>query len=116
MNPKLNKIRLDKIKDLGFKEEKVVIDEDDEEEGQMDQLLGTIRIPKNLRLLSERLPKSNYGSKSRKEDSSQMQSFTDASIKNVEGSVDGQNMNSNQQLESILEETAEKSNQKSGGV
>jgi hypothetical protein len=36
MNPKLNKIRLDKIKDLGFKEEKVVIDEDDEEEGQMD--------------------------------------------------------------------------------
>ena len=24
-------------------------------------MLGTIRIPKNLRLLSERLPKSNYG-------------------------------------------------------
>jgi hypothetical protein len=25
-------------------------------------MLGTIRLPKNLRLLSERLPKSNYGS------------------------------------------------------
>lgn len=25
-------------------------------------MLGTIRMPKNLRLLSERLPKSNYGS------------------------------------------------------
>lgn len=25
-------------------------------------MLGTIRVPKNLRLLSERLPKSNYGS------------------------------------------------------
>jgi hypothetical protein len=24
-------------------------------------MLGTIRVPKNLRLLSERLPKSNYG-------------------------------------------------------
>lgn len=24
-------------------------------------MLGTIRLPKNLRLLSERLPKSNYG-------------------------------------------------------
>jgi hypothetical protein len=26
-------------------------------------LLGTIKVPKNLRLLSERLPKSNYGNK-----------------------------------------------------
>ena len=26
-----------------------------------DIMLGTIRVPKNLRLLSERLPKSNYG-------------------------------------------------------
>jgi hypothetical protein len=26
-------------------------------------MLGTIRVPKNLRLLSERLPKSNYGRK-----------------------------------------------------
>jgi len=24
-------------------------------------MLGTIKVPKNLRLLSERLPKSNYG-------------------------------------------------------
>lgn len=29
-------------------------------------MLNTIRVPKNLRLLSERLPKSNYG---RKQDS-----------------------------------------------
>jgi hypothetical protein len=30
-------------------------------------LLGTIRVPKNLRLLSERLPKSNYEKKPKKE-------------------------------------------------
>ena len=29
-------------------------------------MLGTIRVPKNLRLLSERLPKSNYGGNSKK--------------------------------------------------
>jgi len=29
-------------------------------------LLGTIKIPKNLRLLTERLPKSNYGEKGEK--------------------------------------------------
>ena len=29
-------------------------------------MLGTIKVPKNLRLLSERLPKSNYGKKSEK--------------------------------------------------
>lgn len=29
-------------------------------------LLGTIKVPKNLRLLSERLPKSNYGNKKEK--------------------------------------------------
>jgi hypothetical protein len=28
---------------------------------EQDLMLGTIRVPKNLRLLSERLPKSNYG-------------------------------------------------------
>lgn len=93
MNTKLNSIRVSKIQDLGiFKVEKVVIDGDDEDEGDRDQLLCTIRIPKNLRLLSERLPKSNYGSKSRKDDNSQ-QSFTDTSIRNVEGSIDGQTLN-----------------------
>jgi len=29
-------------------------------------LLGTIRVPKNLRLLSDRLPKSNYEKKDKK--------------------------------------------------
>lgn len=29
-------------------------------------MLGTIRVPKNLRLLSERLPKSNYGGSGKK--------------------------------------------------
>lgn len=28
-----------------------------------DDLLGTIKVPRNLKLLSERLPKSNYGNK-----------------------------------------------------
>jgi hypothetical protein len=42
-------------------------DEQGAEEGQ-NLLLGTIKVPKNLRLLSERLPKSNYGgSKPKKE-------------------------------------------------
>jgi hypothetical protein len=31
-----------------------------------DIMLGTIRVPKNLRLLSERLPKSNYGGNNKK--------------------------------------------------
>jgi|LauGreDrversion4_2_1035121.scaffolds.fasta_scaffold92543_1 hypothetical protein len=35
-------------------------------------MLGTIRVPKNLRLLSERLPKSNYGSVQRKKDPSKL--------------------------------------------
>jgi hypothetical protein len=29
------------------------------------QLLGTIKVPKNLKLLSERLPKSNFGHKNK---------------------------------------------------
>jgi hypothetical protein len=32
-------------------------------------LLGTIKVPRNLKLLSERLPKSNYGDKNRKSES-----------------------------------------------
>lgn len=35
-------------------------------------MLGTIRVPKNLRLLSERLPKSNYGTSSRKKETSKL--------------------------------------------
>ena len=38
-----------------------------DDENGADLLLGTIKIPKNLRLLSERLPKSNYGSTKPKE-------------------------------------------------
>jgi hypothetical protein len=30
--------------------------------------LGTIRVPKNLRLLTERLPKSNFGGKEEKKE------------------------------------------------
>ncbi len=37
-----------------------VVDIDSYTPGE-DIMLGTIRVPKNLRLLSERLPKSNYG-------------------------------------------------------
>ena len=39
----------------------------EEEPSMNDNLLGTIKVPKNLRLLSERLPKSNYGIKTKKE-------------------------------------------------
>ena len=39
-----------------------VVDIDSHTPGE-DMMLGTIRVPKNLRLLSERLPKSNYGHK-----------------------------------------------------
>ncbi len=37
-------------------------------------LLGTIKVPKNLRLLSERLPKSNYEKKPKKETEGQLES------------------------------------------
>ena len=37
-----------------------VVDIDSHTPGE-DMMLGTIRVPKNLRFLSERLPKSNYG-------------------------------------------------------
>jgi hypothetical protein len=33
-------------------------------------LLGTIKVPKNLRLLTERLPKSNYAKKEKKQQKS----------------------------------------------
>eukprot|EP00347_Sterkiella_histriomuscorum_P008187 403346048 len=46
-------------------EELGIVQDDNEEENSetLNMMLGTIRIPKNLRLLSERLPKSNYGRK-----------------------------------------------------
>ena len=52
---KYNEIREEKAKEI----------DSDHAGGEDDYnlLLGTIRVPKNLRLLSERLPKSNYGGK-----------------------------------------------------
>ena len=47
---KYNEIRESKAKDF---------DDEEQIEGGLD-LLGTIRVPKNLRLLTERLPKSNF--------------------------------------------------------
>jgi len=51
--------RCNKLKDV----ELVDIDSHTPNEEMM---LGTIRVPKNLRLLSERLPKSNYGGNPKK--------------------------------------------------
>jgi hypothetical protein len=52
---KYNEIREEKAKEF----------DEDELAGEELMLLGTIRVPKNLRLLSERLPKSNYGNKTK---------------------------------------------------
>lgn len=48
-----NEIREEKVKDYHETEEQLLDGYDD--------LLGTIKVPRNLKLLSERLPKSNYG-------------------------------------------------------
>jgi hypothetical protein len=56
---KYNEIRENKIK---------AFDEDQGAEEVQDMMLGTIRVPKNLRLLSDRLPKSNYGNKTDRKD------------------------------------------------
>jgi hypothetical protein len=56
---KYNEIRENKIR--GY-------DDDQAAEEIQDMMLGTIKVPKNLRLLSERLPKSNYGNKSERKD------------------------------------------------
>ena len=50
---KYNEIREEKAKD--FEE-----NENLQTDGYLD-LLGTIKVPRNLKLLSERLPKSNFG-------------------------------------------------------
>ena len=50
---KYNEIRENKARDF----------EDENHLEDQNQLLGTIKVPKNLRLLSERLPKSNYEKK-----------------------------------------------------
>ena len=48
-----NEIRVEKVKDYQQCEEAATDGYDD--------LLGTIKVPRNLKLLSERLPKSNFG-------------------------------------------------------
>ena len=53
---KHNEIRESKVKDF-----------DDDEQGSGLDLLGTIKVPKNLRLLTERLPKSNFNQKVKEE-------------------------------------------------
>ncbi|CDW84557.1 protein kinase domain containing protein [Stylonychia lemnae] len=55
---KYNEIRENKAKDF----------EDEHTYDDQNMLLGTIKVPKNLRLLSERLPKSNYEKKQKKEE------------------------------------------------
>jgi NIMA (never in mitosis gene a)-related kinase len=52
---KYNEIREEKAKD--FDHDEIYNFEEDM------NLLGTIKVPRNLKLLSERLPKSNYGNK-----------------------------------------------------
>ena len=59
---KYNEIRQSKVKDVEYQEQGA-----EEELDSQNLLLGTIKVPKNLRLLSERLPKSNYGGKQKKE-------------------------------------------------
>jgi hypothetical protein len=51
---KYNEIREEKAKD--FDQEESAVDA-----SGLDDLLGTIKVPTNLKLLRERLPKSNYG-------------------------------------------------------
>ena len=54
---KHNEIRESKGKDF----------DDDDQGAQGMDLLGTIKVPKNLRLLTERLPKSNFNQKVKEE-------------------------------------------------
>lgn len=54
---KYNEIRENKVKDF----------DDDEQGGGNLDLLCTIKVPKNLRLLTERLPKSNFQQKVKQE-------------------------------------------------
>jgi hypothetical protein len=62
-----------------------VVDIDSHTPGE-DMMLGTIRVPKNLRLLSERLPKSNYGGSHKKKEaviSSKVESQKEATKQDV---------------------------------
>ena len=52
---KYNEIREERVKDYHEGEQQIA-------EGY-DDLLGTIKVPRNLKLLSERLPKSNVSQK-----------------------------------------------------
>lgn len=95
---KYNEIREGKIKDL---------DDDQGGEEVQDLLLGTIRVPKNLRLLSERLPKSNYGSKTDRKD--KMASLeTDKSAQSTDISLIQKAKQAAKELHSIVEESESK--------
>ncbi|CDW81246.1 protein kinase domain containing protein [Stylonychia lemnae] len=90
------------------KEDSNFIQEDNEDDNQdsLNQMLGTIRIPKNLRLLSERLPKSNYG---RKKDNNQSISDKNSSTKslsmeNTQEQTQVKTMEREEKLHSIIEE------------
>lgn len=72
---KYNEIRETKAKDF----------EDDDLYG--DQLLGTIKVPKNLKLLSERLPKSNYDKKPKQDSKSEIADQDRAGIEKVNRSM-----------------------------
>lgn len=48
--------------------------------GEVVDLLGTIKVPRNLKLLSERLPKSNYGGHKRSESSTNVTESAASSV------------------------------------
>ncbi len=64
----------------------IQIDQEDSE----DELLGTIRLPKNLKQLTERLPSSQYGSRRRKSKLSQ----NNGTVNNVMSSDEAATTNS----------------------
>jgi hypothetical protein len=70
-------------------------------------MLGTIRIPKNLRLLSERLPKSNYGKKSKADQKSsfnQDDSVSKSNTQSFEATKENTSQVHNDSLHPIREE------------
>lgn len=91
-----------------------VVDIDQHTPGE-DMMLGTIRVPKNLRLLSERLPKSNYGGNSKKNAmlSSKVESSKEATKQDVLSTSEllamamppkAQTKNVSEDLQAIIEE------------
>jgi hypothetical protein len=69
---KYNEIREEKVKDYHEAEQSLSDGYDD--------LLGTIKVPRNLKLLSERLPKSNFNQKRSKSSGKREQPSMDNAI------------------------------------